>query len=123
MRQQILKDKKYKRTELLQSQREEVHKHNLAFNITYYPIFLKLKNILSKIHLLLTPDMEHSKVFENVPIVGFKKGKSLKDILVRAKVPPLKTKKGSVVLAMNQGVKLVNILPKHTSLNHHLRSA
>ena len=95
MRQQILKDKKYKRTELLQSQREEVHKHNLAFNITYYPIFLKLKNISSKIHLLLTPDMEHSKVFENVPIVGFKKGKSLKDILVRAKVPPLKTKKGS----------------------------
>ena len=30
----------------------------------------------------------------NVTITGFKKGKSLKDILVRAKVPQLKTEKG-----------------------------
>ena len=94
MRQQILKARKYKRTELLHSQREEVHKNKLFFNITYYPIFSKLKNILSKIHLLLTPDREHSKVFEDIPIICFKKGKSLKDILVRAKVPPLKTEEG-----------------------------
>ena len=118
-----MKARKYKRTELLHSQREEVHKNKLVFNITYYPIFSKLKNILFKIHLLLTPDREHRKVFENVPIIGFKKGKSLKDILVRAKVPPLKTERDSVVLAINQGVKFANILPKHTNLNHHLRSA
>ena len=80
MRQQILKARKYKRTELLHSQREEVHKNKLVFNITYYPIFSKLKNILSK-------------VFEDIPIIGFKKGKSFKDVLVRAKVPPLKTEK------------------------------
>ena len=115
MRQQILKDSKYKKTELLHSQREEVYKYKFIFNITYYLNFSKLKTILSKIHLLLTPDREHSKIFENVPIIGFKKGKSLKDILVRAKV--------SVVLAINQGVKFANILPKHTRLNHHLRSA
>ena len=59
--------------------------------LLYYPIFSKPKNILSKIHLLLTPDREHINVFENVPIIGFKKGKSL---LVRAKVPPLKTEEG-----------------------------
>ena len=59
--------------------------------MTYYPIFSKLKNILSKIHLLLTLDRKHSKVFENIPIIGFKKGKSLKNILLRAKVPPLQT--------------------------------
>ena len=34
------------------------------------------------------------QVFENVPITGFRKGKSLKEILVRAKVPPLKIEKG-----------------------------
>ena len=45
-------------------------------------------------NLLLTPDREHQKVFENVPIISFEKEKSLKDILVRAKVPPLKTKEG-----------------------------
>ena len=64
------------------------------FNITYFPIVSKLKNILFKIHLLLTADREHRKVFENVPITGFKRGKTLKDILVRAKVPSLKTEKG-----------------------------
>ena len=46
--QQILKAWKYRRTEPLYSQGEEVHKNKLVFNITYYPIFSKLKNILSK---------------------------------------------------------------------------
>ena len=35
---------------------------------------------------LLTPDREHGKVFEKVPITGFRRAKSLKDIFVRAKV-------------------------------------
>ena len=37
--------------------------------------------------MFLTPDAQHRKVFPEVPIVGFKRGKSLKDLLVRAKVP------------------------------------
>ena len=94
MRQQILKARKYRRTELSHSQREEVHINKLVFNITYYPIFSKIKKILFKIHLLLIPDREHRKVFENISVIGFKKGKSLKDILVRAKIPPLKTEMG-----------------------------
>ena len=69
----------------MHNQRAEVH-GNL--------IFPKLNNILSKTHLLLTPDREHSKVFEKVPIIGFKKAKSLKDLLVRAKVSLLKTEEG-----------------------------
>ena len=31
--------------------------------------------------------MEHSKAFENIPMTGVKKEKSLNDVLVRAKVP------------------------------------
>ena len=73
VRRQILKAQKYRRKELLHSHRVKVHKNKLVFNITYYPICSKLKNILSNIHLLLTPDREHRKVFENVPIIGFKK--------------------------------------------------
>ena len=53
-----------------------------------------MKNILSKFHLLSTWEREHCKVFESITIIGFEKGNSLKDILVRAKVPPLKTEKG-----------------------------
>ena len=70
------------------------NKSRIAFNITYHPVFSKLKNVLSEIHLLLTPDREHGKVFEKVPIIGFRRAKSLKDILVRAKVAPLEKKKG-----------------------------
>ena len=55
----------------------------------------KLKNVLSEIHLLLTPDREQGKVFENIPIVGFRRAKSLKDIIVRAKVAAIEKKKGS----------------------------
>ena len=47
MRQQIFGDSKYRRIELLHIQRKEVHKNKLVFNINYYPIFSKLKNILS----------------------------------------------------------------------------
>ena len=35
---------------------------------------------------MLTPNAQHRKVFPEVPIVGFKRGKSLKDLSVRAKV-------------------------------------
>ena len=69
VRRQILKALNF----YLRSHRIKVHKNKLVFNITYYPICSKLKNILSNIHLLLTPDREHRKVFENVPIIGFKK--------------------------------------------------
>ena len=78
----------------MHSQREEVHGNKLVFNITYYLIFPKLNDILSKTHLLLTLDREHNKVFEKVPIIGFKKAKSLKKLLVRAKVSLLKTEEG-----------------------------
>ena len=36
---------------------------------------------------MLTPDAQHRKVFLEVPIVSFKREKSLKDLLVRTKVP------------------------------------
>ena len=94
VRQQIIKARKYGIRELLYNEREDVYKNKLVFNITYCPIFSKPKNILLKIHLPLTPDRKHSNVFENIPIMSFKKGKILKDILVRTKVPPLKTEEG-----------------------------
>ena len=41
---------------------------------------------MSFLHLLLTPELEHRQVFHKVPIIGFRREKSLKNILVRAKV-------------------------------------
>ena len=54
----------------------------------------KRETMLSEIHLLLTPDREHGKVFEKVRIIGFRRAKSLKVILVRAMLSPLEKEKG-----------------------------
>ena len=59
----------------------------LVFNIIYHPNFSNLKDTMSFLHLLLTPGQEHQKVFHKVTIIGFWRAKSLKDILVRTKVP------------------------------------
>ena len=89
MQKQILKARKFSRAELLNSQRKKENEDKLVFNITYHPSLAQLKVIMTKIHLLLTPDKEHNKVFRDVPIIGFRRAKSLKDILVRAKVPQI----------------------------------
>ena len=44
------------------------------------------RNILQELHFLLTPDQERKKVFQDIPVVGFCNGKSLKDHLVSAKL-------------------------------------
>ena len=44
---------------------------------------------MEELHILLTPNKEHKKVFPNVPVIGFRNGKSLKDFLVRATLPKI----------------------------------
>ena len=44
---------------------------------------------MEQLHILLTPNKEHKKVFPDVPVVGFQNGKSPEDYLVRAKLPKL----------------------------------
>ena len=44
---------------------------------------------MEELHILLTPNKEHTKVFPDVPVAGFRNGKSLKDYLVRAKLSKL----------------------------------
>ena len=87
--------RKYNRETLLDKVRDGNKENNLTLNIVYHPSFSRLRNILSEIHLLLTPDQEHRKVFSNIPIVGFRNGKILKSILVRAKLPAKNSGEGS----------------------------
>ena len=61
----------------------------LVLNITYHSNVSNLKDTISFLHLLLTPDQEHQKVFHKVPIMGFQRAKGLKVILVKAKVCPV----------------------------------
>ena len=87
VRHEILKARKFRRDELLNREKAIREPPSLVFSVSYHPAFSKLRNLLSNIHLILSPNQEHQKVFPSVPTVAFKKGRSLKDILVRAKLP------------------------------------
>ena len=87
IRKQILRAREHSRKDLLEREKTETSEPNLTFNITYDSVFQNIRNILQELHLLLAPDKEHKKVFPDVPVVGFRNVKSLKDYLVRAALP------------------------------------
>ena len=84
IRKQILRAREHSRKDLLKRGKTGTSEPKLTFNITYYPVFQNIRNILQELHLLLAPDKEHKKVFPDVPVLGFRNGTSLKDYLVRA---------------------------------------
>ena len=63
VRKKVLKARKFSRAELLNNQTEKENEDKLVRNITYHPSLVQLKIIMTRIHLLLTPDNEHNKVF------------------------------------------------------------
>ena len=38
---------------------------------------------MEELHILLTPNKDHRKVFPDVPVVGFRNGKSLKGTIMQ----------------------------------------
>ena len=77
---------------------------------------------MTRIHLLLTSNNEHNQEFKDVPIIGFRSAKSLNYILVRAKIPLVKKKVGTV-LVKDLDVKFANILHPLEFLYHLLQKA
>ena len=89
MQKQVLRGRAICRDDLLNRERTLQEKTRVTFNLTYYPVFKEVRKILKELHLLLTPDQVHEKVFSEVLIIGFKNAKILKDHLVRAVLPQL----------------------------------
>ena len=89
LRKQVLRGRAICRDALLNRERTLQEKTQVTFNFIYYPVFKDVRKILKELHLLLTPDQAHKRVFSEVPIIGFKNAKSLKDHLVRAVLPQL----------------------------------
>ena len=81
-----LRTREHSRNDLLEREKQQMSAQTC--NITYYPAFQNVRAIMEELHILLTPNKEHKKVFPNVPVIGFRNGKSLKD-LVRATLPKL----------------------------------
>ena len=63
-------------------------KNILPLVTTYNPGVPKLKESLMKNWSLISNNPNLARIFPNAPIVAYKKDKSLKDLLVRAKIPP-----------------------------------
>ena len=80
-------------------------RNKLVFNFTYHPAYSKPKYILSNITFLLTPDAQHRKVFREVFVVGFRRGNSPKDLLVKAKVPVEKKLMGNLLVVRENTAK------------------
>ena len=97
VRSKVLDARRFKRSDLLNREKSENKDHKLTLNITYHPAFSVLNGILKKLHVILNCDQQHCNVFPERPIVGFRRGKSLKDFLVRAKVPKLEPEQGECV--------------------------
>ena len=89
IRKQILRAQEHSRNDLLEREKPKMSEQKLTFSITYYPAFQNVRTIMEELHILLTPNKEHMKVFPNVPVIGFQNGKSLEDFLARATLPKL----------------------------------
>ena len=81
VRQQVVKACKHERKDLPKDMKDKRNDYKLVFNITHYPNFSNLKDTMSFLHLLLIPAQEHQKVFQKVPIIGFRRAKSFQNIL------------------------------------------
>ena len=87
VRKQVLRAREHSRESLLEKVKSESDQKKMTFNITCYRVFQNVRYIVQELHIPLTPDQEHKKVFQDILVVGFRNGKILKDHLVRAKLP------------------------------------
>ena len=80
---QKLRAQDHSRNDLLETEQPQMPEQKLTFNITYYPAFQNVRGIIEELHILLTPNKEHKKIFPNALVIELRNGKSLKDYLVR----------------------------------------
>ena len=89
VRKEILKARSQSRGTLLDKEKRSRNDDRVTFNITYYPVFKNIRIVLEQLHILLAPDEQHRNVFTDIPRIGFKNGKNLKDDLVRSVLPKI----------------------------------
>ena len=68
----------HSRKELLEKRKIGNSEQKLVFNITSYPYFQEIRNILQELHLLAC-NKEYKKVFLNVTVAGFCNSKNFND--------------------------------------------
>lgn len=109
--------------DLLNSEKRE-KTLRLTFNIVFHPAFQNLSKLLRKLHVILACNQDHQKVFPDIPIIGFRKGKSLQDFLVRAKVQPLEPQTGACTGCSSKRCEVIlskgsSFADKNGNIYHH----
>ena len=82
----VLSEMKFEERKSTLQQKETTHKKILPFVTQYHPAVSDIKKILmEKWHLIQNQPLLR-EIYKEPPIISYKRGKSLKDILVRAKL-------------------------------------
>ena len=81
VRKEILKARSQSGETILDKEGMPINDDIVAFNITHYPIFKNIRNILEEFHILLAQDEQHRKVFTDVLRISFKNDKIWRIIL------------------------------------------
>ena len=72
---------------MLDRLKEKKNNDRLTLTLTYHLSLKNFQNVLHEAHNFLIPNKEHRNVFrDNLPMIGWRKPKSLKDPLVSAKI-------------------------------------
>ena len=72
---------------MLNNERNPQVEDRLVLNLTYHPLLKDFQKVLNEAQILLTPNEEHKTVFgEKPPMIGWRKARTLKVYLVRAKI-------------------------------------
>lgn len=82
----LLSDIKFTERESALRQKHESRKELLPFVTQYQPSVPNLKNVLMEKWHLIQNQPSLRQIFKEPPLISYKRGKSLKDILVRAKL-------------------------------------
>ena len=84
--QTTLSEVKFEERKSALQQKQNESKRILPFVTTYQPSVTNLKHILMKKWHLIEQQPLLSEIYRNPPLISYKRGRSLKDILVRAKL-------------------------------------
>ncbi len=94
---QIDKTRCFDRNALLSEVNKRVNDPGKVYLVvTYHPaLSRKLYDVINNNHNILTVDEEHRRVFSQVPMVSFRRAKTIKDVLVRSKLKTEEFQQGS----------------------------
>ena len=72
VRKEILRARAIPRNAFLEKVSNHEKQNEIAFHITYHPVFQNVRKILEELHVILASDDGHKKVFPDVHMIGFR---------------------------------------------------